>query len=108
MNDNLLVTCLIPAFNEAPRIGSVLDAAVGHPKIARVLVIDDGSTDGTVEIACQKGAEVLRLSGNHGKTLALAQGLRQVKGGHILLLDADLTGLSARMLDKLIAPVARR
>ncbi len=100
------VTCLIPAWNEAARIGGVLAAVAGHPMIGRVLVIDDGSTDGTAEVARAAGVEVVQTPGNLGKTRALVHGLRGVQGGHVLLLDADLVGLDAAALTALIRPVA--
>lgn len=99
-------TCLIPAYNEAARIGLVLNAVLGHPHIAEVLVIDDGSSDGTAEIAQNLGAKVIRLAGNSGKTGALCVGLAKVKTSHVLLIDADLLGLSASAITSLIAPVA--
>jgi glycosyltransferase involved in cell wall biosynthesis len=100
-----MLTCLIPAWNEAPRIGAVLQVVADHPLIDRVVVIDDGSTDGTAEVARSFGAEVLQTPGNLGKTAALAIGLRQVEKGHVLLLDADLVGLSKEDISALIAPV---
>lgn len=99
------VTCLIPAWNEAARIGAVVGAVAGHPLIARVLVIDDGSTDGTGDIARAAGVEVITTSGNTGKTNALVAGLRLVSGGQVLLLDADLIGLTAGDVTALLTPV---
>lgn len=104
---SVTMTCLIPAWNEATRIGAVLAAVSDHPAIARTLVIDDGSTDGTAEVARAAGAEVLRTPGNMGKTRALVQGLRRLDGGNVLLLDADLAGLTAAAISALIAPVAQ-
>ncbi len=101
----MTLTCLIPAWNEADRIGGVLAAAAGHPLIGRTLVIDDGSTDGTGDIARAAGVETLRTPGNLGKTRALVMGLRSVTDGHVLLLDADLTGLSAGAISRLVQPV---
>jgi glycosyltransferase involved in cell wall biosynthesis len=100
-----MLTCLIPAWNEAPRIGAVLEVVADHPLINRVVVLDDGSTDGTGEVARGFGAEVLQTPGNLGKTAALAMGLRQVEKGLVLLLDADLVGLSKEDISALIAPV---
>lgn len=100
------LTCVIPAWNEAPRIGRVLAAVAGHPRVSRVLVVDDGSTDGTGGVARAAGVEVLATAGNQGKTRALVAGLRAVGTGHVLLLDADLTGLDAAAISALIAPVA--
>ena len=99
------LTCLIPAYNEAPRIAAVLAAVAGHPAVQAVLVVDDGSTDGTGDVARGCGARVLRTAGNLGKTAALAQALAQVDTTHVLLLDADLIGLTAADVTALIAPV---
>ena len=100
-------TCLIPAYNEAARIGPVLDAVLAQPLVAQVIVIDDGSTDTTAEIARAKGATVLRTPGNLGKTRALALGLQSVQTSHLVLIDADLTGLTPQALTALMDPVLR-
>ncbi|WP_026793230.1 glycosyltransferase family 2 protein [Pleomorphomonas oryzae] len=99
-------TCLIPAYNEAARLPGVLKAVVGHPLFDRVLVVDDGSTDGTGEVALQHGAELLRAPTNGGKTAALRLGLETVRTSHVVLIDADLLGLTAEAVGALVAPVA--
>ncbi|MDO9637062.1 MAG: glycosyltransferase family 2 protein [Pseudotabrizicola sp.] len=99
-------TCLIPAHNEAARIAGVLAAVQAHPTIHAVVVVDDGSTDDTAAIAGAAGVQVLRLVPNRGKSAALAEALRRVCTSHVLLLDADLTGLRAADLSALLAPVA--
>ncbi|GHC27249.1 glycosyl transferase [Gemmobacter nanjingensis] len=99
------ISCLVPAHDEAARIGAVLSVLVGHPQIDRVLVIDDGSRDGTAGVAQQAGAEVLRLVPNRGKTRALAQGIAASDGDWLLLIDADLTGLTAADITRLVWPV---
>ncbi len=98
-------TCLIPAYNEAERIGGVLAAIAGHKDLQHVIVINDGSTDQTAQVASAFGVMVLTTSGNLGKTAALAFGLGHVKTSHIVLLDADLLGLTALDVTRLIAPV---
>lgn len=101
----LTATCLIPAWNEAARLPGVLAAVVGHPWVTEVLVIDDGSTDTTAEVARRHGARVLRLSPNGGKSAAVAAGLAQATGEIILLIDADLGGLTDRHVRDLLMPV---
>ena len=99
-------TCLIPAFNEAERLPGVLAAVVGHPSFERVVVVDDGSTDGTGDVALRHGAELLRAPSNGGKTRALRLGLETVCTSHVVLIDADLLGLTPAIVGSLIAPVA--
>ncbi|MBS1164827.1 MAG: putative Glycosyl transferase, family 2 [Proteobacteria bacterium] len=98
-------TCLIPAFNEAGRLPGVLQAVIGHPRLDRVMVIDDGSTDGTGDAALRHGAELQRSPENRGKTAALRLGLQGVRTSHVVLIDADLLGLTPEAVDLLIAPI---
>lgn len=102
---DLTVTCIIPAWNEAARLPRVLGVVLDHPMVDEVLVVDDGSTDGTAEVAMGLGAEVLRLDPNRGKSAAVAAGLRRAKGRVILFLDADLQGLSPRHITDLLLPL---
>jgi glycosyltransferase involved in cell wall biosynthesis len=84
-----VIVALIPAFNEAPRIGPVVLGALEH---LPVLVIDDGSTDATADVARAAGATVIAQRPNQGKGAALRTGFRQalVDGAEaILTLDAD-------------------
>ena len=101
----MTLTCLIPAYNEQSRIAAVLQAVIGHPLIDQVLVIDDGSRDGTAEVVRMTSARLIVLSPNGGKTAALVRGLAEAAGEFVLLVDADLVGLSADDLTALIAPV---
>ena len=65
------VLVLVPAHNEAPRIGAVVASAARH---GRVLVVDDGSSDDTDAMATAAGATVLRQRPNQGKGAALRAG----------------------------------
>ncbi len=67
------ILALIPAYNESEHIGQVVRQA---RQVLPVLVVDDGSTDDTVQAAQAAGAEVLRQSPNQGKGAALRAGFR--------------------------------
>jgi glycosyltransferase involved in cell wall biosynthesis len=102
----MTVSCIIPAYNEAARIAQVLAPVLGHPLIDEVIVIDDGSSDATsAVVAAIQGVRLITLAQNIGKTAALAQAIAQAQGPLLLLVDADLIGLSAEDLTALIRPV---
>jgi glycosyltransferase involved in cell wall biosynthesis len=84
-------TCaLIPAFNEASYIAAVVEATKRH--VEKVVVIDDGSRDGTAEIAEAAGAMCLRSRSNRGKASALHTGIAFAHAQnftHVVTLDGD-------------------
>jgi glycosyltransferase involved in cell wall biosynthesis len=95
---------LIPALDEAGTVAEVV-AVARAAEVGPVLVIDDGSTDGTAAVAAAAGAEVLRLDDNRGKGGAVAAGARARRERVVVLLDADLTGLTPAHVHALLAPV---
>ncbi len=83
------IAALIPAHDEAPRIGPVVRAAAAH---LPVLVVDDGSSDETARVATEAGAKVLRQLPNQGKGAALRAGFRWALERNldaVVTLDAD-------------------
>jgi glycosyltransferase involved in cell wall biosynthesis len=84
-------TCaLIPAFNEATYIADVVERTRQY--VAEVVVIDDGSGDGTADIAQTAGATCLRLPKNCGKASALRTGIafaREHRFSHVITIDGD-------------------
>lgn len=91
--DRRLVTALIPAHNEAPTIARTIRSlqCQSHP-IARILVIDDQSTDGTAAVAEGLGAVVAHAPpGGRSKAAALNFGLQHVTTDLVLTIDADTT-----------------
>ena len=83
------VTVLVAAYNEAPVIGDVVREARHAVPTGEVLVVDDGSTDGTDRAAADAGARVVRLPANGGKGSAVRRGLSEARGEVIVLIDGD-------------------
>lgn len=83
------IVAVVPAFQAAATIDAVVRATAAH---LPVIVVDDGSTDATGEVAREAGATVLRQEPNQGKGAALRRGFRQAldRGATaVLTLDAD-------------------
>jgi hypothetical protein len=103
------IAILVPAYNEAENIGYVLDLmpaeVCGMP--TSVLVVDDGSRDGTGDVAAEHGAAVARHVTNRGGGAALRTGYRlMVESGAeiVVTLDADGQHLPSEM-ERLVKPV---
>jgi glycosyltransferase involved in cell wall biosynthesis len=101
---------VIPAYNEATRIQRMLPAVLQADGISRIVVVDDGSTDGTSQVACLQAAgdprfELIRFDVNRGKAFAMAAGAEQAGAPIIIFLDADLIGLQPGHIRALLRPV---
>jgi glycosyltransferase involved in cell wall biosynthesis len=84
------VCAVIPAYNEADVIGDLVAAVRQH--VDEVIVVDDGSVDGTGTRAAEAGACCLRFEDNQGKGAALRCALAKVAPGaftHVLFMDGD-------------------
>ncbi len=100
------ITCIICAFNEAPRIAVGLRQVSSHPLIDEVIVVDDGSSDSTADVVRQfPGVRLVSHPNNLGKSAAMATGVTAASHAHLLLLDADLKGLTSQDITALISPV---
>jgi glycosyltransferase involved in cell wall biosynthesis len=95
---------LIPAYNEAGYVARTVAALRGIPEVRQIIVIDDGSTDGTALEAGRAGARVIRLARNQGKGAAVLFGARFTGAPYLALVDADL-GDSAAEISRLFDPV---
>jgi glycosyltransferase involved in cell wall biosynthesis len=88
------VSFLIPVFNEAGTIATVVEQVQALPFDKQLIVVDDGSTDGTAAIldglAAEAGNLVLLRQENRGKGAALRAGIPHVDGDVVVIQDADL------------------
>lgn len=85
-----MTIAVIPAFNEATRIGAVVKAVQGF--VDTVIVVDDGSSDGTGQKAAEAGARVIHHIENSGAGAATMTGIEAARALHadiIITLDAD-------------------
>ena len=103
-------TAIIPAYNEAKTINSLLDVLVQIPRISDIIVVDDHSTDATREIVrayCLRDERIrlICLPINLGKGGALAAGVGESKNDVVVFLDADLVALQPNHILDLIEPV---
>jgi glycosyltransferase involved in cell wall biosynthesis len=80
---------VIPAFNEAASIATVVHDLTSAAGWQEILVVDDGSTDETGERAAAAGARVIRHPYNKGNGAAVKTGIRHAAGVFILITDAD-------------------
>jgi len=87
--DHPKVSIILPAYNEEQSIGhSVTKIKILYPNY-EILVIDDGSTDNTAQIAMDAGAKVWSHPYNIGNGAAVKSGIRRASGEYLIMMDAD-------------------
>ena len=89
MADPASTSIVIPAFNEGAAVGEVVTALRRDADWAEIIVIDDGSTDGTGDHAAAAGARVVRHPYNKGNGASVKSGIRAATSEHVLILDGD-------------------
>ena len=89
MADASAVSIVIPAFNEAASIGEVVGVLRAAAPWREILVVDDGSADGTADRASAAGAIVIRHPYNKGNGAAVKSGIRHATSDYVLIMDAD-------------------
>jgi dolichyl-phosphate beta-glucosyltransferase len=100
------LSVIIPAFNEAQSLAATIAdvqrylRASSEFKTWEIIVVDDGSTDGTAAAAVGEGVQLLQLDRNYGKGAALVAGAKKASGQWVLLMDAD-NSTSINELDRL-------
>jgi glycosyltransferase involved in cell wall biosynthesis len=83
------VSIVIPAFNEEPAIGALVQALGAGGAWHEIIVVDDGSSDATAARAGEAGATVVRHPYNKGNGAAVKTGIRRATGEFVLIVDGD-------------------
>jgi glycosyltransferase involved in cell wall biosynthesis len=98
------ITALVPCYNEATRITHVLRPLIASKFIDEIIVIDDGSTDGSAAVVRKFDPKIklIRNPSNIGKSGTISKGLIASASGTVFLIDADISGLKTYHLDKSI------
>ncbi|MBP9779409.1 glycosyltransferase family 2 protein [Candidatus Gracilibacteria bacterium] len=104
----MLFSCIIPAYNEGPRIARILETVLACVDIDEVIVVNDGSIDNTQQVIDAFDTPKLRkihLKKNSGKLSAFFAGIEKATGTHIFMTDADYIGFTTEHIQQLINPV---
>ncbi len=101
------VAAIIPAYDERPRVINVARTARDSGLFTEVIVVDDGSRDGTGEaVEAEPGLRLCRHERNQGKSQAMKTGLEACSAPLVCFLDADLLNVTAEHLAQLVDPVS--
>ena len=106
MADSGSTSIVIPAYNEAASVDSLVRELAAAGSWHEIIVVDDGSTDDTAERARTAGARVVRHPYNKGNGAAVKTGIRQASGEFVLIIDGDgqhRPGDAPRLVSKLDA-----
>ncbi|MDP3066654.1 MAG: glycosyltransferase [Methanobacteriaceae archaeon] len=103
--NEMTVSVIIPAFNEHETVGEVVKVVASLKYVNEIIVVDDGSTDFTAEVAREAGATVISHVKNRGKGAAIKTGFSNSKGDVAVFLDADIQNLTTQKVEKIIKPI---
>jgi glycosyltransferase involved in cell wall biosynthesis len=101
----MTVSVIIPAYNESETVGNVVKTVASLKYVDEIIVVDDGSTDNTADVAKEAGALVISHFKNRGKGAAIKTGFKASNGDIAVFLDADLQNLSPQQVDAIIKPI---
>ncbi|MGB9773182.1 MAG: glycosyltransferase family 2 protein [Bacteroidota bacterium] len=108
-SSNYSVSAIVCAFNEEQTLSGVVKALIAAKEVNEIIVINDGSTDGTSgilkEFTNQPRVRVIEFPHNRGKGFAMAEGITKAQGEILLFVDADLLNFQERYVPLLLSPL---
>ncbi len=109
-NSSCKISVIIRSYNSEDFVGNAIQSALGQSldkKLYEIIVVDDGSSDGTVSILEKNKRNLIIIKQPHmGPVKALNTGLKKAKGGYIIVLDSDDT-FKKNILEKLYFAVKK-
>jgi len=100
------ISAVIAAYNEEKNIGRVLSVLNKSSYVDEIIVIDDSSKDNTEKVAKKyKKARVYKNKRNMGKAYCMEKGVKKSKSELIFFCDADIVGLSEKMIKKAVSKI---
>lgn len=109
INNSYSVSAIVCAFNEEETLPRVVRALIGAEELNEIIVINDGSTDGTSatikEFANHPRVRVIEFPHNRGKGFAMAEGIIKAQGEILLFVDADLLNFEEHYVSLLLSPL---
>lgn len=106
--NNIKVSLIIPAHNEAENISAVLGVATKAKEIDEIIVVADACSDNTAEIAREFKVKVIERIKTQGKGSAMIEGVKQASGSIIMFADADLENLTTKHISQVVKPVINK
>ncbi|SNX55480.1 glycosyltransferase family 2 protein [Thermoanaerobacterium sp. RBIITD] len=100
-----MISVIVPAYNEEKNIKNVLCILEHIDVIGEIIVVNDGSTDNTAKVASNFNVTIVNQEKNMGKGAAIKIGIQKSIGDIIVMLDADLVGLTENHFKKLVEPI---
>jgi glucosyl-3-phosphoglycerate synthase len=99
-----MISVVIPVVDVSATVSAVVKLALADPRVSEVIVVDDGSIDGTPELAQAAGARVI-TSTLLGKGASMRDGLNASRNDLLVYLDGDLSGLRQDLIASLAEPL---